>query len=347
MADKIKRVRQIDIARAVGVHQTLVSAALNGTFNNSTVRAPEEKVKEIIRVARQMGYKPNRAALELRGEKSYIIGMLMAPPSLTFISERHMRLIVMEQIACEKGYRMMIGHLLKPEHSENYVNDFISRGVEGVLCLQHEMQGVESSIASHLSKIDNVVYLGRPAGVENPRYVSMDHSSGIFQAVNYLFSKGRKKIGLALAGRKYTPMIERMDGYKKGILETGLESGDDLIWIGPEKVVPKAQYMESIYQELVVDKKVDSIIASNDDWAIILIKHLQKKGVRVPDDIAVVGYDNLRISELVSPALTTIDGREEVVGQNMINMLFDLIENGRTQRDQIVVKPELVSRESA
>ncbi|AQQ71037.1 Glucose-resistance amylase regulator [Limihaloglobus sulfuriphilus] len=347
MAKNGKRVRQIDVANALGVHQTLVSAVLSGNFNNSTVRVSRDKVDEILNAAKKMGYKPNRAAYELRGGKSSVIGILMPAPSLSFISERQMRLIVLEQIANQRGYRMMIGHIQNPDIAENYVDDFISRSVEGVLCLQHELQGDKNSIVKSLSRIENVVYLGLPAGVEDAHCVTMDHCDGIIQAVHYLASKGRKRIALALAGKKFRPMIERMEGYKLGLANERMAFDPELIWVGPEKVVPQPEYMRSIYKKLVSEKKADAVIASNDDWAIMLMKHLHSRSIRVPEDVAVIGYDNLRVSAMTTPSLTTIDGREEAVGSKMINMLLDLIDKGSVDQKVVTVKPKLIPRESA
>jgi LacI family transcriptional regulator len=350
---KNRPVRQIDIARKVGVHQTAVSAVLkefHTTDEKNSPKIPEKTAQFIRKTALEMGYRPNISARELKGHRSHIIGMLMQPPAKRFYGERHSRLVNIEQVAYQRGYRIIIGHLLNPkEQIDGYVDDFLSRRVEGVLCFSHELPAAPGLISKQLSVLPNVVYFGRPQKLSNANYVRIDYSNGIQQAIRHLVSKGRKNIGIALMGKLYSPMIERLKGYRKGLKDAGMSIERNKIWFAPETTVLTEEMESNLIEKLIIDEKVDSIIAANDEWAFLLINTLQNRGIKVPDDVAIVGYENMSISQLSRPSITTVDCDYELAGQEMINMLLELMENPNAKHsgNTVAVKPKLAVRDSA
>ncbi len=350
-----KRIRQIDIARKAGVHQSTVSFVLGDGYKTGgktgTVRVPPETVEMIRKIASEMGYKPNRSALELRGQRSFVIGMLMQPPGQRFFYERFARLLVMEQIAYQRGYRIVIGHLFSAHQQINdYVDDFLSRRVDGVLCLAHYLGNQSHIITGRLSVLPNVVYFNKPIDVQNAHYVGTDYSDGIEQLIAHFVSKGRKNIGIALMGKKYYPMAERIKGYESGLKRVGIEYDEKRVWIGPETMHLTDELLEQMVAKLVDTAKVDAIIAADDEWACLIMKKLHNMGIRIPEDIALSGYDNMSMSTLVTPSLTTVDCNYELIGKAMIDMLLELIEKPDKEKAKMqthfIIKPRLIVRES-
>ncbi|OHB49927.1 MAG: hypothetical protein A2Y10_09115 [Planctomycetes bacterium GWF2_41_51] len=316
-----------------------------------TVRIPPETIEMIQKIASEMGYKPNRSALELRGQRSYVIGMLMQPPGQRLFYERFARLLIMEQIAYQRGYRIIIGHLFSARQQINdYVDDFLSRRVDGVLCLAHYLGDQSHLITGRLAVLPNVVYFNKPLGVSNAYYVGTDYSDGIEQLIAHFVSKGRRNIGIALMGRKYYPMTERIKGYESGLKKADIEYDEKKVWAGPETMILTEELLDQMVSKLVETAKVDAIIAADDEWACLIMKRLHNRGIRIPEDIALAGYDNMSMSTLVTPSLTTVDCNYELIGKAMIDMLLELIEKTDSEKAKMqkhfIVKPRLIVRES-
>lgn len=342
--------RQIDVARKAGVSQSTVSFVLNHPDAVRRYRIHPKTAQRIKTVARELGYRPNMAARQLAGAHSRVIGMLMSAhiPPPTY--ERLARLqIAMESLAYRRSYRIVIGHFCDDQQIQAYADDFKSRGVEGLLCLHHETITSFEAIPRSLSMLSNVVYLDKPSVIKNPCYVQTDYAEGIRKAVRHLVKRGRKTIGIALAGARFRAMSERLRGYRESLKEARIPSSSGLIWVGPDEVDPRQEFMDRIIQQLVVKHGAQAILASNDMWAIQLIRALDRWGIRVPEDVGVVGYDNLEFSRLMKPELTTIDHDDQKIAREMFRMLMSLIEKkeGRDAVREVTVKPRLVVRESA
>ncbi len=342
-------VRQIDVARRVGVSRACVSLVLNPDSSISKNRIPVETARRIREVAKEMGYRPNPAAQLLAGARSRVIGLLLDGQCDVMPTSRMTTMMfAMQHRAFEKGYRLLLANTYDDDQVRDYIEDFKARNVEGVLCLHLSEKPTCKSLMPALSELDNVVFYKKPDVDGHHSFVHVDYAYGVAEAVRHLAGKGHTRIGLAVYSARPYPMVERITGYRQGIEAAGMKYDRKLVWEGDGTGLPNEGAIDDIIDTLVVEKKVDAVIASNDVWAVALIKRLIGRGMKVPDDVAVVGFDNIEDrATSVSPELTTIDHDDDSIGRAMVDMILDpSAHDGGTPRTTMV-KPFLVIRASA
>ncbi|MBN1555123.1 MAG: LacI family DNA-binding transcriptional regulator [Phycisphaerae bacterium] len=346
-----KRISLADIAAIAGVSTVTVAKALNGTGgkNAGVGKATAERIRKI---ARKLEYRPNPIARQLRGLKSGIIGAIVDSNAPSVISQL---ISHMESEARAKGYRIMVGQSHgEIKQVEAYAADFADRGIDGVFCASWDYPDAQRGefIRRVFSRLDKVVFLGRPLVEEEVHhYVGTDTADGIRQLVHYLHGKGRKKIALLLTNSQATVIARRIDGFLTATRQLGLSYGPDMVYrIGvtdPQPITP--EHLKKYIREFLLPNRVDAVIAQNDSLAMMTINTLMDSGLRVPEDVAVCGYDNNTLSEMYRPALTTIDQNTEDVAKAAIDMLITLIEGKEIPQEQrhVLVQPKLIARDSA
>ena len=339
-------VRQVDIAKKLGVSQAAVSLVLSGDPKD---RVGKEMKLRIKNAAKELGYQPNLAAQQLRGVRSGLLGILIGTGAAPVLFDR---VSALERAAQERGYRVLVGQIGSDlEQVSKYVNDFVGRGLDGVVCMSHENRDHPGGIPEALSRIKNVVYLRRPA-FEHGRFIHIDAADCIRQGIDHLFSRGRQRVGMIILNDYNQANIHRRQGYIEAMRLHAREYDPKLVWVGDESLLPSPHELsrekaDEVIEELVVRQKADSIIAINDDWAAQLIKALRRTGRRVPDDVAIVGQGNFKISSFFDPEITTLDPQNGDFANAAIDLLVEMIEtNGERPRRSVTVKPKLIVRES-
>ncbi|MBN2023851.1 MAG: LacI family DNA-binding transcriptional regulator [Pirellulales bacterium] len=347
VADMTRRaVRQIDIARRLGVSQAAVSLVLGGKPSERIGREMRERIEQ---AAKEMGYQPNLAARQLKGVRSGLLGVLIgidAPPVLFD------RVSALESAALARGYRVLVGQIgHDPSLIEQYVNDFVGRGLDGVVCMTHEDPKHPATVPELLARIPNVVYLRRPA-VEHGCYVHIDAADCIHQAVDHLETRGRRRIGMILLNEYDQANTHRRWGYVESMKRHGWDVDKGLIWVGDESLQPRPHEVsnakaDEVVEELVGRSAADAIIAINDDWAAQLIKAVKRRGLRVPEDVAVVGQGNFKIASFFDPEITTLDPRNDAFADAAIHLLIHMIDHDEPPPEpSITIKPRLIVRQS-
>jgi DNA-binding LacI/PurR family transcriptional regulator len=250
----------------------------------------------------------------------------------------------LEQAGIASGLRFMVGQVHgDPRLVAQYLDDFQSRGVQGILCVVDLHRRYYDEMRPLFAGRRDVIFHGRPL-VEESSCVRVDTADGIRQAVSHLLQRGRQRIGLLLSSSSDQYMQFRRDGYEAEHAARGLAIEPALAWCAEaETGVPDQAALDRAIDLLVRDAKADAIIAADDVWAVRLIQRLKARGVRVPDDVAVVGYDNLDLATVIEPALTTIDQQHESYAREAIDLLLNL---GHAPAITATVKPKLIVRES-
>ncbi len=338
------------IAERVGVSRVTVGHVLLGT-GTGNIRVAEKTSNRIRKAAKQMGYQPNRMAQQLAGRASNVIGVVIDSRSpAVFFS----RLSAIEQFASVSGYRLMVGQT----HNDlgqlrEYCNDFASRGIDGVICITHRYPDFGEQVADIFAKLKNVVFIGQPASERTDlNIVAVDTVSGIRQAVEHLTSNNRKRIGLQLFTSGSYAMEQRRQGYCEGLKNSKIKIDERLIVdIGPSgSMSPTASSAVSQSVDTLIDEHhVDAIISTNDIVAVHTIKCLKSRGLRVPEDVAVIGHDNTDITNMYEPSITSIDQQTDVVTLTAMKLLIKLIANKTltAQERHTIIDPQLVTRESS
>ncbi len=340
-------VRQVDIARQLGVSQAAVSLVLGG---DPTDRVGQEMKLRIEKTAKSMGYQPNLAARQLRGVRSRLLGILIGAGAAPVLFDR---VTALERAAMERGYRVLVGQIGDDlDQVSKYVDDFVGRGLDGVICMSHENHDHPGSVPEILSRIKNVVYLRRPA-FEHGRFIHIDAADCIHQAIDHLLAHGRRRVGMIVLNDYNQANVHRRQGYIEAMRQHAREYDPNLIWVGDDTLLPSPhevsnQKADEVVQELVVRQRADAIIAINDDWAAQLIKALRRLGRRVPDDVAIIGQGNFKIASFFDPEITTLDPQNEDFATAAIDLLVEMIEErGELPRRSLTVRPKLIIRESA
>ncbi len=354
-----KRPTLTDVAQAAGVSRWLAGRVLNGGRGNTRVAAATaQRVRD---AAQLLNYFPNHAAMLLRGQRSHTFGILVAS------SGDPLRARLVEHLDAEAiklGCSVLIGNTIGnpavgPDQFDRYVEEFARRGVDGVFCaVHHWFQGDRRRL---IGRHPNTIFYEDP-GIPGAMYVSADREEAVRLAVRHLLERGRRRIGLAVMTLARRPHLARLHGYQHELQSHGLAIDERLIFNGAVVRLAFAKYDDSqgrwqfptettdaAIEYLVVQGKADAIIAHDDFWAAAMIKRLRARGLRVPDDVAVVGYQNHFVADWTDPALTTVDLQHGLAARQMVDMMAKSLTAGPLPENEraVSILPRLIVRESA
>lgn len=336
-----KPVRLVDVAASAGVSRAAASKVLLGTGGPNT-RVAEDTRKRIQRVAEQLGFRPNQIAQQLKGKRTQILGVIVGYGKA---SNLLYRLIDIEEFAYDRGYRVILGSANgDARRAAAHLNDFMGKGVDGVIAL-HVPQTFGDELFEQLRQCRHVVHQSM-FSVSGGCCVMLDRAAGVADAVRHLADTGRRRIALALPGAKGDPStLAKIQGYEAGLLACSLPHDPNLC---STDQAFEAFDESGIVDELVARHHADAIIASNDKMAIRLIRTLKRQGFRVPQDVAIVGFDNAEVAALYDPSITSVDQCNDIVARATVDLLAQSIADDVPLRPEQsrVVKPKLVVRES-
>ncbi len=295
----------IDIAQQAGVSRSAVSHVLLGT-GSGHVRVSEVKAKQIRQLANKLHFKPNYAARQLKGKHASAIGML----SSYWRDSLQLRVFSWVQQACAAGgYQVLATQGGTIDSLNRSVQEFNARGVRGVLCFAYGSDVVEPASQAVLAKMPHVVSLLGQVNIQGAGYVDVDWAEGSRLAVEHLYQQGRRRIALVLEDVDNANNRLRQQGFLQALRKANLEAKprqvintEPIIWDIPDHTAR----VDRILTHLLDDLRVDSIIAHDDFTAAFLIQGLTRRGLRVPQDIAIVGHENDLIAPHLNPPLTTI-----------------------------------------
>ncbi|WP_459557919.1 LacI family DNA-binding transcriptional regulator [Lacunimicrobium album] len=343
--DGERKVRLQDIAEQAGVSRAAVGHILNNSGADS-VRVSDATREKIVKIAKELGYRPNRAAQRLRGMSSKTIGVLLDTVNVAVFSAR---LAAIEAEAHSRGYRLMIGQAHhNPDEINTYLDDFADHGIDAILCLFDVMQDIRPGLKKVFQGRKNIILHSMPILSTQP-CIRVETSSAIGLLIDHLAEKGRKRIGIQLWSPSDQLMTIRQDAWKVNLQQWKLPCSPSMTWVNPEfQQKPSRQTVDDCIRKLVLEQKVDAIIASNDEWAVRIIQGLHRHNLKVPDDVAVTGYDNLDIADVIEPSLTTIDQCHAAYALEALDLVEELIEGRLSPSRRVrVITPELIVRESA
>jgi DNA-binding LacI/PurR family transcriptional regulator len=354
-----------EIARRLNVSRTTVSLVLSGRAKDH--RIAEGTARRIRAMAEALQYAPNAAARQLAGKRSNSIGVLVTNemmPDLGRVSGApgpRARLVeTMEVLAATRGIRFIVGHVVtSAAQLHEYLEDFRARGVDGLFSLVHHDPRYRETVTD-LLRFDNVVFYEKPvddsgATPSGTCSVGPDFVAVGRMGTQHLIDRGRRRIGLVFREMLFPYAIQRREGYVSALQSAGHRVDDQLTWVMTEQTQQRwtapftPEMALQAVDDLVISRGVDGILAVNDLYAGSLLCALRKRGLRVPEDVAVIGCDNLEFGPLMQPSITTIDFRLESMAQSLVGMMFDLLDDRRipTRRRAVLIQPELIVRGSS
>lgn len=334
---RFKKVTLKDVAEAAGFSVNTVSHALRGLAD---VSGPTKE--RIITTAKQLGYVPDMIASSMRSGSTKTIAVIVPDivDPLFAIWSRYI-----EEELRKKDYDTLILNTDENYEKEEYaINLALSKKVEGILIcpVQKSFEDIQ-----HLRRLNvPFVLLGRKFKELQADYVVMDDFKGSYIATQYLIDKGKDKILFLNANEYISSAKERLDGYKEATVSNGLQIKQELI---RQVDIIKNDDCLRILNELESEKlNFDACLAFSDLIAWQMIYFLNKKGYKVPEDISVIGFDNLQSTIFYPYALTSVTYSKKAVVEEGIKILFEKLEKRNfTKFKQKVINTSLFVGESA
>ncbi|MFA7574288.1 MAG: LacI family DNA-binding transcriptional regulator [Arcobacteraceae bacterium] len=321
-----------------------VLAAKAGVSINTASRAINDKPdinpltkEKILRIAREIGYVPNASAVALRTQKTRTLGVIIADNNNPFYAEV---LSGIEAEAKANNYHIILTNTRRDyQEEENAIELLLGKQVDGLLIapVQEKNEDIYKLIDS---KIPFVV-VGRDYEDLSIDAVYSDELKGGYIATEYLIKKGFKNISY-IGGYTYkSPARRRLEGYKKALTDYGIAIKENLIKIGDIDIKDGYNQTKDMFDQGI---NFQAIFAYNDMMAFGAVKAIKERGLEIPGDIGVVGYDNILFSSLVSPPLTTVNLKKDELGRESVRLLLSKINGHRKKNKKIVLDVDLLIR---
>ncbi len=345
---KHKRVTLQDVAEQAGVSRQTVSRVIN----NKDGVADETRAR-IQATIDSMGYRPNLAARGLTQQRTHIVGLVIPYSPQYLFNDPHLlkQMSAVDQMLGLRDYTLLLttavsdGSVSGARRQERSAfQRLIETGyVDGVIVCEtpHSSEGI-ALLKQHKY---HWVILGYYRGEENDAYaVHADDRGGARQAIMHLLSLGHRRIGIISGPEQSIRAVdERLIGCRIALEEHRLELDPVLVTHGDFTVESGAQAAAQLMQG---DLPPTAIFALNDRMAVGALQYVQAQGRRVPQDLSIVGFDDVPISQMCTPGLTTIRQPAQEMGKQAARLLFDLIEDQSVLPQSVVLPTELIVRDS-
>ena len=328
-----------DIAQKLALSSATVSRGLqdNPAINKNTR-------KKIQAAAQELGYRHNTFASSLRKQKTNTIGVIVHELNSNFITSV---LAGIEKVTAEAGYHLIIAHSSESYDKEvaNAINLFHKR-VDGLIAsLAFDTKGL-NHYKSFEEKGIPVIFFDRVEESGESTKVIIDNYKCGYQATQHLIEQGCKRIVLVTASLKRNVYAQRHKGYTDALFDNNIPFDKERVLI---KDLSEQCGVEAALQIIKMKPLPDGAFITNDFSAAVCMQTLKEHGIRIPEDIAIVGFNNDAISKIVEPKLTTIHypgiDMGEIAARNLINHLKGVSNIRNTQT--IVVKSDLIIRKSS
>jgi LacI family transcriptional regulator len=334
MADSERRVTILDVAAEAGVSSGTVSRVLN---NDAHVR-PETR-QRVLDVMQRLGYVANRQARSLAGGRSNTIGVLVPDLGTGYIGEI-IRGIDAELGLCGLDLVLYTTHRTASKEA-NYVADLASGMVDGVLLVLPRNPVDYVGTLTQL-KFPFVLIDHQGTGRECPA-VGATNWQGAYDATEYLIKLGHARIGFVTGSTDLGCAVDRLAGYRAALRTYHIPEDPDLIYEGTF-FQPDGYAGASAF--LGLSNPPTAIFSSNDVMAMGVMDAVRNRGLRIPDDVSVIGFDDIPQASLVRPALTTVQQPLEKMGRVATQMLLDLLQRPDRETERIELPTKLIARES-
>ncbi len=328
-----------DIAEEAGVAISTVSNVINkkGMVTKKTSF-------KVLKAIKKLGYRPNIIARSLRTKKTKTIGVILQDISNPFGS--HV-IKGMEEVARKRGYVLILGCTFYDKEEENrQVNVLLSQFIDGLIFIS----GYDNnSLVERIHKKGlPVVVADRELNNKNIPSVLIDNKEAMIKAVDYLCKFGHKNIGYVTFGTEgQTTTRKRYLGYIEGLKKNNLPVKEEYIIIDESLRLKETDRTYDVMKNFIKGHRLPSaFVTLSDVNAFGLIKALKKSGLRVPEDISVIGFDNVYFSNFLDPLLTTIKQPKKLMGKKAMNLLIDIIEKKNIDDINIKLPTKLIIRDS-
>lgn len=322
-----------DVAKLANVSPATVSRVLR-----QPELVSEETKRKVLGAIKEVNYQPHLIARQFRTKETKIILVVVPDITSPFFSKV---LRGIEHTAVENGYQVILGDTENIiEREREYIDLLYQKQVDGMVLL------TARSDKTHLEKISNqfpmVLACEYIDGLEIPT-VSIDNVSSARKVTEHLIKLGHTKIAHISGPMNVILSRDRFRGYEQAMMSYALNIDSAFIQEGDFSI-------ESGYNQMIkllsLENAPTGVFVFNDEMALGAIKAVKDSGTKVPEDIGIVGFDNLNIATMFEPYITTIDQPKYEIGKKAMNLLLKLMKGESLQKKRFVLKDELVIRES-
>jgi LacI family transcriptional regulator len=323
------------IAQLAEVSKATVSRVLN-----NSPKVTEKTREKVMKAIKESSYYPSATARRLTTNKAETIGLIIpSPQDKTFGNPFYTEILrgFTHQAKIE-GYDLL---LFINEHRFNYSQLFYDRRVDGLLLV-----GVNRSDKGiiQLSKNKFPYILTGKIDYKEANYVDADNKGGAYQAVSYLVNLGHKRIGYLGGSFDFVFNQERFEGYLQVLKEHNLEYGKELTM---ESINTEESGYEAMRKFLESSPIPTAVFVANDLDAIGAMKAVKEKGLKIPEDISFIGFDDIQLASYTEPTLTTVRQPIYEMGTTAISLLVELIEGKKEEPLKVELPTQLIIRESS
>lgn len=325
-----------DIAKQANVSIATVSKVINNKDEGFSL----ETKNRVIKIMHELDYHPNSIARGLVTKRTNVIGLILPDITNPFFPE-----VVrgVEDTANAHGYNLVLCNTDDDEKKEKkYFRILRDKYVDGVIYTN------AAALRDKNIKIlvdDEIPFVLMDRYTENQiiPYIHTDNEMGMYEAVKYLIDKGHRKISYISGPVGDIVAENRIRGYKRAMIESGIKFNETLLRYGNYKVASGIRCMESL---LSSGMDFTAVVCANDMMAVGALDVLKNKGISVPEEISITGYDDIFLSQMTTPKLTTISQPKYELGRISAEILFKLINGEEIDSREIKLEPHLVIRDS-
>ncbi len=322
-----------DVARRAGVSVMTVSRVLNKPEKVSGKTA--DRVRGVME---ELGYQPSQVARSLVKRRTNTIGIVMPDIKNTFFNGWFRSV---EDYARRSGYTPMLCNTDENSDDEmRLVRTFLAHRADGILIVPHSRDSVEYLLRAKV----NTVLVDRVYDEIDIDFVTTDHYEGAVRLTKYLLENGHRKIGVLKGAGVLYPDRERYRGFRAAMIDGGVEINENFV-CNCEFKEPNA--FEAVARLLQTADPPTAIFSFNSLMTIGAIKAIRSVGLKIPDNISLVGYDEIPGNDIIKPGITHILQPIEKLGRDATEILIGKIENpGSKEKRRVFLKPDLIVRES-
>ena len=325
-----------DIAAKAGVSIATVSHALR-----RPERVSEATRKKVLAAADEVGYMRNNLAASLRTSRS---GNIVA--IIPDVADGHNAGIIkaIEKVAHSRGYSVLLGDTQGSEKREReFAAMTRSRQADGIILMSHRLPFDASRDDFSVSSLPPLVNGCEFTGIENLPTIAIDDRQAAVDATTHLIDFGHRKIAVITGDMETSSSRNRLDGFRHAMSEAGLEVKEQWLVYGEYS----ASCGENAADTLLVRKnRPTAIFCFSDEIAMGCMYSLRQHGFRVPDDISIIGFDDIPFAKYLAPSLTTVAQPQDEIGAVCATILLDLIDGKKPEKLHNILPHRLVVRES-
>ena len=329
----------VDIAKKLKISVSTVSRALN---EHPDIK--EETRNQVKKLAKKLNYSPNLIARSLKSNTTKVIGVIVPEIKHDFFSSA---ISGIEEVAYQSGYIILVC-----QSNESYKREVVNTNA-----LMHQrVAGLIVSISqttkngNHFEELINrgipIVFFDRACKDVSANKVVIDDAKSAFNAVTHLIQRGRKKIAHLAGPQELLICEQRLKGYKNALKKANIPISKELIrYSSGLHEIDGYNSLDSLLKENIIP---DAIFAVNDPVAVGAFQRIKEEGLKIPKDIAIVGFSNNKITSLIEPPMTTVSQPSFEMGKKAAGLLIEMLKNPKrnNQKKTIILETELIIRKS-